>query len=49
MYYASVNTTGSQSTSQGVDGQVDSNRMLFPHSESTVTVPPAELGDSDTG
>ena len=45
--HASVNTIGSHSTSQGVDRQVDSNRMLFPHSESTV--PSAELVDSDTG
>ena len=45
--YTSVNTSGSHSTPQGVDGQVDSNRMSVSHKESTVSS--AELGGSDTG
>ena len=40
--YTSVNTPGSHSTPQGVDGQVDSNRMSVSHKE--ITVPSAELG-----
>ena len=45
--YTSVNTSGSHSTPQSVDGQVDSNRMSVSYKESTVSS--AELGGSDTG
>ena len=45
--FTSVNTSGSHSTPQGVDGQVDSNRMSVSHKESIVSS--AELGGSDTG
>ena len=40
--YTSVNTSGSHSTPQGVDGQVDLNRMSVSHKENTV--PSAQLG-----
>ena len=45
--YTSVNTSGAHSTPQGVDGQVNTNRMSVSHKESTVPSP--ELGGSDTG
>ena len=45
--YTSVNTSGSHSTLPGVNGKIDSNRMLVSHKESAVL--PSELGGSDTG